>query len=199
VLAGPRAFEFVANSACLHLEDLGDPHWVRDSLQALDTLLAHDLRVRERRKFFGGLSGALWIPRRPDAWRGDLWAWLGFGHTMVFRDWFGRGLSDTPNTSPASALARRPVRLADSVQLGAASLVLMVGSAWAILSGLPLDHPLVTAGMATWGCGAPAAAAMNVAFAMRDSQRGHPAQAALGLCLSALVLLLATVPLLFAN
>jgi hypothetical protein len=76
-------FGFVANSAEAYwdLEPWPDTRtWMKDCLEFLDALLATELRIRVRKGWLGGETGAVWVPLGNRAgWAGDLLACRGKG------------------------------------------------------------------------------------------------------------------------
>jgi hypothetical protein len=84
----PDMFQLIANDADLRLEvqdASGDEaKWVRLCVDTFETLLANDLRIRRRRKLFGGATGAIWVPVGTGGWKGELLAYLGVGREHTF-------------------------------------------------------------------------------------------------------------------
>ena len=81
-------FQLIANGADLRLE-VQDARgnvaqWVRLCVDTFEALLRQDLRIRRRRKVFGGATGAIWVPIGTGGWNGELLSYLGVGQEQTF-------------------------------------------------------------------------------------------------------------------
>jgi len=96
---GGDQFTVTANHASVIVEiaDFGaaeEKQWIDRSMQIVDVLLRSDLRIRVRRTWFWGQTGAIWVPedaRDSGNWNGDLLACRGKGTEFCFaRPWYER-------------------------------------------------------------------------------------------------------------
>jgi hypothetical protein len=66
-------------------------HWIDDSIAMLTYLLRHDLRLKTRRGWFGGSTGAIYFepPGTGAGWSGELFA-IWWGRERTYADWLER-------------------------------------------------------------------------------------------------------------
>ena len=95
VLIVADRFGLLANGAGLYRDRDGDwlddpGGWLMESMGVMERILSHDLRIRVRKTWFGGRTGAIWISAgTSSAWSGDSAACQGEGVEYTFPlPWF---------------------------------------------------------------------------------------------------------------
>ncbi len=88
-------FGLLANGAGLYRDRDGDwlddrEGWLMESMDVMERILSHDLRIRVRKTWFGGTTGAIWISAgTAGAWSGERAACRGKGVEYIFPlPWF---------------------------------------------------------------------------------------------------------------